>query len=53
MLWIVVDGGISNEQVGCEWVNVSSGTIRVVLDKGPLNDCVCVLYRTNLGLAVC
>ena len=39
---------MSDDQDGCEWVNVSSGTIlpRVVPDKGPLNGrvsvCVCV-----------
>jgi len=35
---------MSDDQDGCEWVNVSSGTglPRVVLDKRPLNGCVCV-----------
>jgi len=31
---------MSDDQDGCEWVNVSSGT-RVVADKRPLNGCVC------------
>ena len=35
---------------GCEWVNVSFGTryrlTGVVLDKGPLNDCVCVYIKS-------
>ena len=41
---------MSDDQDGCEWVNVSSGTIlpRVVPDKGPLNGrvsvCVCVSF---------
>ena len=41
---------MSDEQVGCEWVTVSSGTglprqsrpTEVVPAKGPLNGCVCV-----------
>ena len=35
---------MSDDQDGCEWVNVSSGTglPRVVPDKRPLNCCVCV-----------
>ena len=31
---------MSDDQDGCEWVNVSSGT-RVVPDQRPLNGCVC------------
>jgi len=26
MLWFMVDGGMVDEQEGCEWMNVSSGT---------------------------
>jgi len=38
---------MSDDQDGCEWVNVYSGTglglyTRVVPDKRPLNGCVCV-----------
>jgi len=35
---------MSDDQDGCEWVNVSSGTglPRVVPDKRLLNGCVCV-----------
>ena len=36
---------MSDDQDGCEWVNVYSGTglyTRVAPDKRPLNGCVCV-----------
>ena len=35
---------MSDEQVGCKWVNVSSGTglLGVVPHNGPLNGCMCV-----------
>jgi len=35
---------MSDDQEGCEWVNVSSGTgpAQIVTDKRPLNGCVCV-----------
>jgi len=38
---------MSDDQDGCEWVNVSSGTglPRVVTNKRPLNGCVCVCVK--------
>ena len=35
---------MSDDQDGCEWVNVPSGTgvPGIVPDKGPLNGCVCM-----------
>ena len=41
---------MSDDQDGCEWVSVSSGTTRVVPDQRPLNGCVCVcLFITIFG----
>jgi len=37
---------MSVDQDGCEWVNVSSGVVRVVLYKGQLNGRLCVVYVT-------
>jgi len=41
---------MSDDQDGCEWVNVSSGTVptQIVPDKRPLNGCVCVCALTPL-----
>ena len=38
---------MSDDQDGCEWVNVffRYRPTRVVLDKRLLNSCVCVLFR--------
>jgi len=48
---------MSDDQDGCEWVNVSSGVVRVVLDKGQLNGRLCVVYvtvgRPSVCLSVC
>ena len=40
---------IKDDQDGCVWVNVSSGTgwTRVVRDKGPLNGCVCMCINVS------
>jgi len=37
---------MSDDQDGCEWVNVSSGTglPGEVPDQGPLNGCVCTIH---------
>jgi len=37
---------MSDDQDGCEWVNVPSGTglPGIVPDTGPLNGCVCVWF---------
>jgi len=48
---------MSDDQDGCEWVNVSSGTVptQIVPDKRPLNGsvcvCVCVCFDTTVGWA--
>jgi len=41
---------MSDDQDGCEWVSVSSGTLPtwIVAGKGPLNGCVCVFVATKL-----
>jgi len=41
-----------DDQDGCEWVNVSSGT-GLVPDKRPLNGCVCVRVRVRVCVCVC
>ena len=47
---------MSDDQDGCEWVSVSSGTglLRVVPDRRPLNGCVCVceqvMFNANLTI---
>jgi len=35
---------MSNDQDVCEWVNVSSGIVRIVPDKRPLKGCACFLH---------
>jgi len=42
---------MSDDQDGCEWLSVSSGTgyTRVVLDQRPLNGCVCSVFGTISG----
>jgi len=48
---------MSDDQDGCEWVNVSSGVVQVVPDKGQLNGRLCVVYvtvgRPSVCLSVC
>ena len=44
---------MSDDQDGCEWVNVSSGVVRVVPDKGQLNGRLCVVYVTVGRPSVC
>ena len=60
MLRIVLNVGswwrMSDDQDGCEWVNVSSGTGRtwVVPDKEPLNGCVlCVCVVSGMNVDSC
>jgi len=42
---------MSDEQDGCEWVNVFwYQPTQIVPDKGPLNGCVCEVWRMEVVL---